>query len=58
METYFLIMGLTVGSLMIIVQELVGMGPSVADIVIAVIAGIVGVAVSYGFNVYGRKVKG
>ena len=58
METYFLIMGLTVGSLMIIVQELVGMGPSAADIVIAVIAGIVGVAVSYGFNVYGRKVKG
>ncbi|MGN1045064.1 MAG: DUF368 domain-containing protein [Candidatus Methanomethylophilaceae archaeon] len=57
-ETYFLIMGLTVGSLMIIIQELMGMGPSVTDIVIAVIAGIAGVAVSYGFNVYGKRVKG
>ena len=54
-QTYFLIMGLTIGSLLIIVQELVMMGPGIGDIVSAIIAAIVGVAVSYGFSVYGKR---
>lgn len=54
-QTYFLIMGLTIGSLMIIVQELVMMGLDTGDMVSAVIAAIAGAAVSYGFSVYGKR---
>lgn len=54
-QTYFLIMGLTIGSLMIIVQELVMMGLTTGDVVSAVVAAIVGVIVSYGFSAYGKR---
>ena len=54
-QTYFVVMGLTVGSLLIIVQELVMMDPNIGDIVSAVVAAIAGIAVSYGFNIYGKK---
>lgn len=56
-HTYMLIMGLTIGSLLIIVQEIVFMNPSVLDIVISVIMAIVGVAVSYGFTLYGKRLS-
>lgn len=54
-QTYFLIMGLTIGSLLIILQELAMMGPSTGEMVSAIVAAIVGIAISYGFSVYGRR---
>lgn len=55
-QTYFVVMGLTIGSLLIIIQELVLLGPDVWDIVTAIVAAIAGVAVSYGFNLYGKRI--
>jgi uncharacterized membrane protein len=55
-QTYFVVMGLTIGSLLIIIQELVLLGPDVWDIVTAIVAAISGVAVSYGFNLYGKRI--
>ena len=50
-----MILGLTIGSLLIIVQELMGMGLDTTDVKSAMLAAIVGVAVSYGFSVYGKR---
>ena len=54
-QTYLMILGLTIGSLLIIVQELMGMGLDTTDVKSAMLAAIVGVAVSYGFSMYGKR---
>lgn len=54
-ETYMLILGLTVGSLLIILQELAGRGLGPVDWIICVVMGVAGVAISYMFTLYGRK---
>ena len=54
-QTYFLILGLTIGSLLIIVHELLTMGLGTNDVKSAMLAAIVGIAVSYGFSTYGKR---
>ena len=56
-QTYLLILGLTMGSLLIIVQELLGMGLDTTEVKSAMLAAILGVAVSYGFSTYGKRLK-
>ena len=56
-HTYMLILGLTLGSLMIILAEVFGMHPQVTDWVIVAIMIVAGVAVSYGFTYYGKKLR-
>ncbi len=54
-ETYMLIMGLTVGSLMIIIQELVNDSMDAAGWVVCIVMAVLGVIGSYAFTLYGRK---
>ena len=54
-ETYMLIMGLTVGSLMIIIQELVNNSMDAAGWVVCIVMAVLGVIGSYAFTLYGRK---
>lgn len=54
-ETYMLILGLTVGSLLILMQELVNMRIGALDWVVCVVMIIVGVGASYAFTLYGKK---
>ena len=54
-ETYMLILGLTIGSLMILLQELFNMDLNTGDWVICIVMAAVGVAASYAFTLYGRR---
>ncbi|MBQ3736872.1 MAG: DUF368 domain-containing protein [Candidatus Methanomethylophilaceae archaeon] len=54
-ETYMLIMGLTIGSLMIIIQELVNSSLDAAGWAVCVVMAVLGVIGSYAFTLYGRK---
>ena len=54
-ETYMLIMGLTVGSLMIIIQELVNDSMDAAGWSVCIVMAVLGVIGSYAFTLYGRK---
>ena len=54
-ETYMLIMGLTVGSLMIIIQELVNDSMDAAGWAVCIVMAVLGVIGSYAFTLYGRK---
>ncbi|MBP5395110.1 MAG: DUF368 domain-containing protein [Candidatus Methanomethylophilaceae archaeon] len=54
-QTYMLILGLTIGSLMIIMQELIGKSLDGTEWAICIVLAIVGVAASYAFTLYGRK---
>ena len=54
-QTYMLIMGLTIGSLLIIIQELIEESMDVWGWAVCVIMAILGVAGSYAFTLYGRK---
>ncbi len=54
-QTYMLIMGLTVGSLIIILRELVGKSMDAAGWAVCIVLAIAGVAGSYAFTLYGRK---
>ena len=54
-ETYMLILGLTVGSLMIIIQELVNSSLDAAGWAVCVVMAVLGVIGSYAFTLYGRK---
>ena len=56
-HTYMMIMGLTIGSLLIILQEIVFMDPNVTDIVICIVMAVLGVAISYGFTLYGKRLS-
>ena len=54
-ETYMLILGLTVGSLMIIIQELVNSSLDAAGWAVCIVMAVLGVIGSYAFTLYGRK---
>lgn len=54
-ETYMLIMGLTIGSLLIIIQELVNDSMDAAGWAVCIVMAILGVGGSYAFTLYGRK---
>ncbi len=54
-ETYMLILGLTVGSLMIIIQELVNDSMDAAGWAVCIVMAVLGVIGSYAFTLYGRK---
>jgi putative membrane protein len=54
-ETYMLIMGLTIGSLMIIIQELVNSSLDAAGWAVCIVMAVLGVIGSYAFTLYGRK---
>ena len=54
-ETYMLIMGLTIGSLMIIIQELVNDSMDAAGWAVCIVMAVLGVIGSYAFTLYGRK---
>lgn len=54
-ETYMLIMGLTVGSLLIIIQELVNDSMDAAGWAVCIVMAVLGVIGSYAFTLYGRK---
>ncbi len=54
-ETYMLIMGLTIGSLLIILQELFDSSLDTVDWIVCVVMMVLGVAGSYAFTLYGRK---
>ena len=56
-HTYMLILGLTLGSLMIILGEVFGMHPQMMDWVIVAVMIVAGVIVSYGFTYYGKKLR-
>ena len=55
-QTYMLIMGLTIGSLLIIIQELVNESMDVWGWILCAVMAILGVIGSYAFTLYGRKV--
>jgi hypothetical protein len=50
-----LIMGLTIGSLMIIIQELVNSSLDAAGWAVCIVMAVLGVIGSYAFTLYGRK---
>lgn len=54
-ETYMLIMGLTIGSLLIILQELFNSSLDTVDWIVCVIMIVLGVAGSYAFTLYGKR---
>lgn len=54
-QTYMLIMGLTIGSLLIIIQELVNESMDVWGWILCAVMAILGVIGSYAFTLYGRK---
>ena len=54
-ETYMLIMGLTIGSLLIIIQELVNDSMDAAGWAVCIVMAVLGVIGSYAFTLYGRK---
>ncbi len=54
-QTYMLIMGLTIGSLLVIIQELINESLDVWEWAICAVMVVLGVAASYAFTLYGRK---
>ena len=56
-HTYMLILGLTLGSLMIILAEVFGMHPQALEWALVIVMMAAGVAVSYGFSYYGKKLR-
>ena len=54
-QTYMLIMGLTIGSLLVIIQELINDSLDVWEWAICAVMVVLGVAASYAFTLYGRK---
>ena len=56
-ETYMLILGLTIGSLFIIVNELVESSLDAAGCAVCAVMAVLGIIASYAFTLYGRKVS-
>lgn len=56
-ETYMLILGLTIGSLFIIVNELVESSLDAAGWAVCAVMAVLGIIASYAFTLYGRKVS-
>ncbi len=54
-QTYMLIMGLTIGSLLVIIQELINESLDVWEWAICAVMVVLGVLASYAFTLYGRK---
>ncbi|MBP5685102.1 MAG: DUF368 domain-containing protein [Candidatus Methanomethylophilaceae archaeon] len=54
-QTYMLIMGLTIGSLLVIIQELIEESLDMWGWAVCIVMAILGVAASYAFTLYGRK---
>ena len=54
-QTYMLIMGLTIGSLLIIIQQLVNESMDAAGWAVCVIMAVLGLIGSYAFTLYGRR---
>ena len=54
-QTYMLIMGLTIGSLLIILQELVDKSMDAAGWAVCILMAVIGVAGSYAFTLYGKR---
>jgi putative membrane protein len=53
--TYMLILGLTIGSLLVIIRETIAADPETMDIVFGVIALIAGILISLWFTSLGKK---
>ncbi len=56
--TYMTILGLTIGSLLIIIQEIVTSNPGTVDIIVCVVSAVIGTIAGYAFNEYGKKYLG
>ncbi len=54
-QTYMLIMGLTIGSLLVIIQELINESLDIWGWAICAVMVVLGVLASYAFTLYGRK---
>ena len=54
-QTYMLIMGLTIGSLLIILQELINDSLSAGEWAVCIVMAVIGLIGSYAFTLYGRK---
>ena len=54
-QTYMLIMGLTIGSLLVIIQELINESLDVWEWAICAVMVVLGILTSYAFTLYGRK---
>ena len=54
-QTYMLIMGLTIGSLLIILQELVDKSMDASGWAVCILMAVIGVAGSYAFTLYGKR---
>ena len=54
-QTYMLIMGLTIGSLLVIIQELINESLDIWGWAICAVMVVLGVLTSYAFTLYGRK---
>lgn len=54
-QTYMLIMGLTIGSLLIILQELVDKSMDASGWGVCILMAVIGVAGSYAFTLYGKR---
>ena len=55
--TYMMILGFTVGSLIMLIYEISVLNPSNLDYVIVVVLAIVGAIVGYAFSYYGKKMN-
>ncbi|MCL2295554.1 MAG: DUF368 domain-containing protein, partial [Methanomassiliicoccaceae archaeon] len=54
-STYMVILGLTIGSILVIVWETISAEPTVADIAFGAVALVVGILISIGFSRIGKK---